>query len=349
MGATSISSAYLASCLVLPVVQAQSQLAEATTEESTGVWADIGAELGEQSGYELSLKEQIDQLNVQTTANSITATSLSNAQAALTTISSSASTTAQALTEWTANSSATTNLKTIGEQALAGLVSSANTASGGAYVFGGINTSTAPMTDYSSTSAFTAQFDADFKAAFGCLPSDAAAADIAAAQMQSFLGGTFASYFSGSNWSNWSSASSTNTTASIAPGQIATTSTNANTTGFKDLTQGYAMLALFGGSSLGSSAMQAVVSAATTLVTAGQSAITGAAAALGQTQSQVTDANGAMSSQLTLIQTQVNALDEPNQTALSAKITALTNQIQMAYELTNRLHALNLAQYLPVS
>ena len=63
----------------------------------------------------------------------------------------------------------------------------------------------------------------------------------------------------------------------------------------------------------------------------------------------MTDANSAMSSQLTLIQTQVGALDNVDQTATAAKITALTNQIQMAYELTSRLQKLNLAQYLPVS
>ena len=39
-----------------------------------------------------------------------------------------------------------------------------------------------------------------------------------------------------------------------------------------------------------------------------------------------------MSSQLTMIESQVDALDDPDPTALSAKITSLTNQIQMAYE-----------------
>jgi hypothetical protein len=37
-----------------------------------------------------------------------------------------------------------------------------------------------------------------------------------------------------------------------------------------------------------------------------------------------------------------------NATTTAAQITSLTNQIQMAYELTSRLSQLNLAQYLPV-
>ncbi len=66
------------------------------------------------------------------------------------------------------------------------------------------------------------------------------------------------------------------------------------------------------------------------------------------TQSAVTDANSSMSAQLTLLQTQVDGLDNVDQNANAAKISTLTSQIQMAYELTARLQQLNLAQYLPV-
>ena len=71
-------------------------------------------------------------------------------------------------------------------------------------------------------------------------------------------------------------------------------------------------------------------------------------AALGSTQSAVTNANSAMSSQLTILQNQIGGLDNVDQNANAATITSLTNQIQMAYELTARLQQLNLAQYLPV-
>ena len=71
-------------------------------------------------------------------------------------------------------------------------------------------------------------------------------------------------------------------------------------------------------------------------------------AELGSTQSAVTNANNSMSSQLTILQDQIGNLDNVNTTATAAQITSLTNQIQMAYELTSRLQQLNLAQYLPV-
>jgi hypothetical protein len=55
-----------------------------------------------------------------------------------------------------------------------------------------------------------------------------------------------------------------------------------------------------------------------------------------------------MSSQLTILQQQIGNLDDVNQNTTAAQINSLTEQIQMAYELTSRLSQLNLAQYLPV-
>jgi flagellar hook-associated protein 3 FlgL len=352
MSANAVSTQYLSSCFVLPVQQAQSQLATLTTEESTGQYADLGLQLGDQSGYELSLKEDVQQINALTAGNSVVGTNLSTAQNALTSISDSASTTASNLAEWTSGTSSGSELQTMGEEGLGELIAAANTTSGDAYVFGGVNSSTAPLADYfsSSTSAAKSAVDQAFEQEFGCLPTDAAAASITASQMQSFLSGSFADLFSGSNWTtDWSSASSVNTTAEIAPGETATTSTNTNTTAFQSLAEAYTMLTEFGGSELSDSAQAAVASAATSLITSGQTALTQTQASLGAAQSQITDANSMMSNQLTLIDTQLNALDDVDQNATAASITTLTDQIVTAYELTNTLHELNLAQYLPVS
>ena len=56
-----------------------------------------------------------------------------------------------------------------------------------------------------------------------------------------------------------------------------------------------------------------------------------------------------MGSQLTIVQQQIGKLDNVDPDATAARINSLTNQIQMAYELTARLQQLSLAQYLPVS
>jgi flagellar hook-associated protein 3 FlgL len=351
MSANFVSSQALANSLVLPVMQAQSSLTTAMTEESTGQYADLGLQLGEQSGYELSLKEQVGQLQTLTSNNSLVSTSLSTAQSALTAISSSAQTTLNDLTTWTPSANSGASLQNMGQSALQSLIASANTTSGDEYVFGGINSAVAPMANYYSapTSAAETAVDQAFQTAFGVLPSDPAAANISASAMQSFLSGPFAALFQGASWSSdWSSASSTNTSAEIAPGQTVTTSTNANQPGFQQLAQAYTMLSAFGGSELSSAAQQAVATASSSLVSQGMDSMTNVQAELGSTQSAVTNANSTMSSQLTILQQQVGNLDDVNANTTAAQISSLTNQIQMAYELTARLQQLNLAQYLPV-
>jgi len=351
MSANFVSSQALATNLVLPAMQAQSSLTTAMTEESTGQYADLGLQLGEQSGYELSLKEQVGQLQTLTSNNSIVSTSLSTAQSALSAISSSAQTTLNDLATWTPSANSGASLQNMGQSALQSLIASANATSGDQYVFGGINSAVAPMADYYSTPASAAKtaIDQAFQTAFGILPTDPAAANISASAMQSFLSGPFAALFEGASWSaDWSSASSANTSAEIAPGQTATTSTNANQPGFQELAQAYAMLSEFGGSELSGAAQQAVATAASSLVSQGMDSMTNIEAELGSTQSAVTNANSAMSSQLTILQQQVGNLDDVNANTTAAQINSLTNQIQMAYELTSRLQELNLAQYLPV-
>jgi flagellar hook-associated protein 3 FlgL len=98
-----------------------------------------------------------------------------------------------------------------------------------------------------------------------------------------------------------------------------------------------------------SAAQQAVADAASSLVSQGVDSLTNIQAKLGSTQSAVTDANSSMSSQLTILQQQLGNLDEVNANTTAVQINSLTNQIQMAYELTSRLQQLNLAQYLPIS
>jgi flagellar hook-associated protein 3 FlgL len=351
MSANFVSSQALAMSLVQPVMQAQSSLTTAMTEESTGQYADLGLELGEQSGYELSLKEEVGQLQTLTSNNSIVSTGLSTAQSALSAISSTAQTTLNDLATWTPSANSGASLQNMGQSALQSLIASANATSGEQYVFGGINSAVAPMADYYSTPASAAKtaIDQAFQTTFGVLPSDPAAANIPASAMQSFLSGPFAALFQGASWSSdWSQASSTNTSAEIAPGETVTTSTNLNESGFQDLTQAYAMLSEFGGSQLSSSAQQAVATAASSLVSQGVDSMTNIQAELGSTQSAVTNANSSMSSQLTILEQQVDNLDDVNANTTAAQINSLTNQIQMAYELTSRLQELNLAQYLPV-
>jgi flagellar hook-associated protein 3 FlgL len=351
MSTTSVSTSYLANSLLPSISKLQSQISSDSTEVSSGEYADLGLQLGSQSGYELSLKNHYERLQTLTSANNVSTTNLTAAQDALNSILTSAKDAASSLTDWTSNSeTAGSTLSTIGTSALQSLVSLTNTTSGDVYVFGGDNTDTAPMADYfsSTTSAAKNAIDSAFENQFSCLPTDSAASSISASNMQSFLSGAFADQFSDTNWTtNWSSASSTNVKSEIAPGEKIDTSTNANQTGFRQLAEGYAMLTEFGGTELSSSAQAAVASTALSLITQGISSITSTEAQVGAAAAQITDANDAMSSQSTILETQIGKLDDVDSTTASTELTTLQTQLEAAYELTNKLQNLNLAQYLP--
>ncbi len=284
VGANFVSTHYLANSLVSPVMQAQSQLTSAMTEMSTGEYANLGLQLGDQSGYELSLKEQVGQLQTLTIGNSVVSTSLSTAQNALSAIQTTAQTTLDNLTGSAQDANSGVSLQDMGQSGLQSLISGANTTSGNQYVFGGINSAVAPLADYYSSPASAAKtaIDQAFQTTFGVLPTDPGAANISATGMQSFLSGPFAALFQGASWStDWSSASSVNTSAEVAPGQTVTTSTNANQPGFQQLAQAYAMLSEFGGSALSSDAQQAVATAASSLLSQGVNSMINLRAGLG--------------------------------------------------------------------
>jgi flagellar hook-associated protein 3 FlgL len=349
--ATAMVSTYsIGASALSSLARTQNQLTQLTAESSSGQYADLGLQLGDQSGYELSLRNQTNLLQSLTTANSLTVTNLKSAQTALDAIRTSAQTALTALTSATGGStSVASTLQSAGTNALQSLIADANVTSNGQYVFGGDNTGVAPMADYFSATTSTAKsaIDAAFQSTFGFSPTSASASTITASQMQTFLSGTFASLFSGTNWtSDWSSASSTDVTTQIAPGESATTSTNINQPGFQQLAEGYAMLAEFGGSSLSSATQQAVMTAASSLINQGVSSLTTTETTLGSTQTRVTDATTSMATQLTILQTQIGNLDNVNYSAVAVQLSSLSTQLQTAYQLTAQLQKMNLAQYL---
>jgi flagellar hook-associated protein 3 FlgL len=353
MNVNSVSSQYLGNAMLPAIQQAQSQLSNLEVESSTGEYADLGLQLGNQSGYELSLRNDDDLLQALTTANGVTSTDLTAAQSALTSLLSSAQTAESGVTSWTsngnfANSGAT--LQTVGQSNLQQLIALANTTASGQYVFGGQNASTAPLDDYYASPTSTAKTAVDnaFKSYFGFAVGSPQAANITATQMQSFLSGPYANLFTSPAWgSNWSTASDNNTTSEIAPGQSVVTSTNTNTLGWQQLAEGYTMLSEFGDSGLGAAAQQTLASASLTLINQGVASVTTTQANLGVSQGAITQANDYMNTQMTQVQSEIGKLDDVDAASVATQLSTLSTQLQTAYQLTAQIQKLSLAQYLP--
>ncbi len=352
MSLSSVSTLSLATALSPSIERIQSTLAKEEVESSTGQYADLGLQRGEQSGYELSLRNQSDQLTTFTAANSVVSTNLTSTQDVLTSISQNAQSVVNQLTDWNSASSSGSVLQTLGANALQELTSNVNTASNGQYLFGGENSGVAPLADFYSTptSAAKTAIDNAFQTAFGVSPGSSGASSISPSALQAFLTGPLAALFQGGSWSaSWSSASNTNATLEIAPGQSVAVTTSANQPGVQSLAQAYAMISEFAGSSLSSSAQQVVASTAASLISQGMNGITSTQATIGMVQQRITDANSMMASQQTLLQTQIGNLDNVNASEVAMSINTLSTQLQAAYELTAQLQKLSLAQFFPVN
>ncbi|MGO8798169.1 MAG: flagellar hook-associated family protein [Roseiarcus sp.] len=345
----SVSTQYMWSSMQLSVAKLQSELLTAQTESTTGQYADLGLQLGVRSGEEISLQNENGALQTFTTNNALVTTRLGTATTALSTLQTDAQNTLNSLAEYVPEIGQGSSLQTLGANGLQSLVATANTSVDGQYVFGGVNSAVAPMTNYlDPPAAAQTAVQTAFSTYLAGLSPPATAQTVTAAQMQTFLTSpAFTSQFQGAAWSaNWSSASSTNVSSDISPTETIDTSTNANQPAFQELARAYTMLNEFTGTSIDSAAMQSVVDQASSLMSTAVNSLTSMQATLGSAQQRVTEANDGMSAQMNILQTQIDNLDNVNTYQVATQVNSLTTQIQTAYSLTAQLQKLSLASYL---
>lgn len=322
----------------------QNKLTQAETEATTGLLADPAQSLGSQIGLVKSLNSQAASLADIQGSNAITSTALSASQNALSSVSSDAQTFVNALI--TAQSSG--DVSTLPSQAqslLSSFASDLNTTSAGSYVFGGANSSVAPIADYSGAPQTATA--AAFQTAFGFGQSSAQASSITASSMQAFLAGPFGNLFTDPSWGdNWSQASSTATSSTISPGESVPTSVSANQNAFRELANAYSSIADLGLTNLNSSAQQAVVTSALNQANTAIQGISDMQTVLGLSQSQITNANSALQTQSTTVNNLVSQLDGVDPYQAATTLTNLTTQLETAYGLTNQIAKLGLVNYL---
>ncbi|HXW70752.1 MAG TPA: flagellar hook-associated family protein [Methylocella sp.] len=343
-----ISTQSFTSATQQSVSQIQAELADYETEMSTGTYANLGLTLGPSSGEDLSLQSQASVLQTLTTTNQTASTRLSTTQSILQTLQSSAQDLLNDLLEGNSNNSNAATIQLQGQNDLQGLITSLNSSLGGDYIFAGINTAVAPITDYYSAGAANkAAVDNAFTAAFGMSQTDPNVSSISGASMQNFLDTQFPSLFQGSNWStNWSSATNQTLTNQISQAETITTSVTANNPVFQQLAQAYTMAADLGTQNLGASAYQALSSTAQKLLSSAISNLINLQASVGMAQTDITGANNQMSLQTDILSTQIGSLENINTYDVATRITDLQTQIETSYSLTAQLSQLSLVKFL---
>ena len=343
MRTTSISTATLVNTPRLGITRMQNDLTRLNREVATSRLADVGLTLGARTSQSVSLYVDSNALSSLVDGNSAVAARLKQQQSALDTMRGGADDFLQTLinAKTTANAG---DAAQAAQSALASFTQTANVSDGRNYLLGGINSSTAPITQYDSGPG--AAVEAAFTAKFGFAPSDPAAAGITGAQMSDFLDNEFGALFADPAWgATWSSASDQVITNRIDTATSVSTSVSANESAMRKLAEAYTMVGYLGFDGLGADAQKAVLDKASTLVSGGSDGLVEIQGSLGGVQNQVTDATERLKTQQSILQTHIEALEGVDPTEAKVKIDTLTTQIEMSYSLTAKLLQMSLLNY----
>lgn len=351
MSANYISTLMLSSSLRYSITNNQAALSKASTEATTGRFADVGLELGATTGGDVTLRADMSFADQLVDTNGLVSGRLDVTQDRITQLSTTATDFLKDLIAARSTDGGGRIILPPASSNLQDLIGALNISYNGSYLFSGINTQNQPITPYTAGSASKNQVDADFAAAsptgFGFSQSSPSVSSITPAQMQTFLNTTFDAEFASPAWNtNWSSATDQVMQSRISTTEIADTSVSANQIGFRKLAEAYTMMADLGNANLNQSTFQVVVDKAIGLV---GSAITDLAAlggSVGTVQQRLTTATDKLKTQKDILNNQIVGMEKVDPTEASVRVNALQTQIQTALALTSRLQKISLINYL---
>jgi flagellar hook-associated protein 3 FlgL len=217
-------------------------------------------------------------------------------------------------------------------------------------VFGGINTSQQPLNTYSSTSTAKASFDSALSN-YMSTNGIATMSDFSVTQMQDFVENTLAPMYDASSASDtfktdWSNASDTNMTSRISTSESVKSSSSANNDGFRK----FAMASVMGiellGSAVSSDVRQYISKTTISYMGEAVAGVDEQRSSLGLSESRVTTANTTLSTQVNIVETAFNSLNEVDAYEASTKVNNLLSQMEASYTLTSRIQKLSLVNYL---
>lgn len=343
------STAALNSVPRLQTLRLQSELNDAQKELQTQRHADVGVAIGLDTAQSVQLRSELDRIDQIKTSNGVAASRLDLVQNTLSNMSKTASDMIGQLFGARSSTTGPASIAASGKAALKSLTDGLNSQMAGNFLFAGINTDVKPLQDYFGTPAPASQQSVQnaFQSYFGFPPTDPQAKNIPASQMQDFLDTSFTDLFSAANWSaNWSSASDQNIKSRVSSNELVDTSTNANETPFRELASAYTMLSDLNVQGLSQGAYQAVVDKATKVIGGAVKDLTEVQAALGVSQSRITDANDRMSIQSDVLNKHIALLENVDPYEATTRVNALMTQLETAYAMTARIQQLSILKYL---
>lgn len=342
MKTTSISSLSISKAMQLTNSKSMTEVTKLQEEAVTGIYEDIGLELGTRTSTNLDYAREISRLQSMVDSNALAEERMSSSQLALDNMGTSAQSLLNSVTALSGNSD-TTSLKVAADKAVATLenfVSYANSAVNGEYLFSGTKTDTQTLND-----TFISDVTTDFNTAFSTFMTTngiTAVADVTAVQMNQFL----ADYEASFNWASWTNASSTTMTTGISASESVSTSVSANSDGFKALVLATVVSSQLVNAGLNNNALAAVNTATTLYAGEAISGLNAERSRLGLSQERVEKANTYIGEQKSIINTQLTSLIGVDTEEASVRLTTLLTQIETSYKITSKILDMSLVNYL---
>lgn len=347
MSANYISTLMLSSSLRYSITNNQAALSKASTEATTGRFADVGLQLGATTGGDVTLRADMSFADQLVDTNGLVSGRLDVTQDRITQLSSTATDFLKDLIAARSTDGGGRIILPPASSNLQDLIGALNISYNGSYLFSGINTQNQPVTPYATGSASKNQVDSDFLSTFGFSQSSASVSSITPAQMQSFLNTSFDAEFASPAWNtNWSSATDQVMQSRISTTEIADTSVSANQTGFRKLAEAYTMMADLGNANLNQSTFQVVVDKAIGLVGSAITDLATLGGSVGTVQQRLTTATDKLKTQKDILNNQIVGMEQVDPTEASVRVNALQTQIQTALALTSQLQKISLINYL---
>lgn len=341
--------------------KAQTDLMKANAEVTTGVHADMGVSLGSETTRNLDLTRDVMRIEAQLTTNSIAKTRLDSSESALKNMSTSVDNVRTALTALTSSKSTLDDAQRALTSTLNAFTDAANSSVAGEYLFSGTNTDVKPVNSYTEAgSPFKSAFDAElnqFLSSNG-IPSKSA---MTGAQMDSFLTDLEAK-FNGTTtltdpphagqagqdfWTTFvSNANDTNMTTRISANEVVDTSTNANTSGFRNFMFAAVVGKEFLSADMSQDARNSVVKSASAAIGKSESGITAVRSKVGISSERVKTANDTLEAQKKIFELHLNDLQGVDAYEASTRVTSLKALLEASYTLTSRIQQLSLVNFL---
>jgi flagellar hook-associated protein 3 FlgL len=352
MKTSTISSSSISNAIRYTRMKAQEELAAATKEATTGRYADVGAKLGAKTTRSVDLNSEVMRLENLKATNSIATSRLGASQATLSQMSKEGQTILNTLVALGNNADVTTistAATTIGN-AFASFTDLANTSFNGEYLFAGINTDVKPLNDYNdpaTPAAKTAVTNALNTFLAAQAPPLTSVSEMSGTQMDDFITNTLTPMFTGAGWNtNWSSATDQNMTSRVNRSEVIQTSTNANTSGFRNMALVGVIAQEILSKNLTGDARKVASDKAVTIAGLAITGIDGQRTALGLSEARIKQVNESLDDQKNIIETHLGDLEGVDGYEASTRVNLLKALVESSYTLTTQLMRMSLADYL---